>query len=533
MNIYKLTFFIALASSNVFANNVSLNKVTVFLQGAELKGQSNVTLIKGENEILLTNIANSVNPHSINVGFSNDANIKILSIGVNNQDPDNNEDSAEMKSLLDKLQQLQNTHDRTAIELSAVDQQIALLKNNRLDQLVKSDHDDLNNMKNVLDFVKTNLVTFLNEQNKLQKELAQTDTQIADIQEKIDNLKNESTNGLTNVINVKVYSDKAITLPVTLSYVINDAGWSPVYDIRVADINSNLQLTYKADIYQNSGLDWQNVDFSLSTSNPKEGITAPKLMPWQIDVFSEKNGPFLASSEKRYNDISTTAVKSLDRLAFESASDNVLIDNLGINTHFNVKLPYTIKSNSYGNILTLQNKEILAQYHYIASPKLSSNVYLEAQISDWDKLNLLPGKSTVFFNGDYLGESFITTKGVKDTLDLSLGHDKNIFISRDRNLNETSKPSFFGDDISQKYAYTIDVKNNKSLPIDIVIYDQLPVILNKIVKLEDAKYDDAIYDKESGLLSWQLKLNPKETKNLNLSFKLTYPKDKVSEISGL
>ncbi|MCO6560355.1 MAG: hypothetical protein J6574_04510 [Gilliamella sp.] len=53
MKIQKLAFLNAFSSSSVFAkNNVTLNKVKLFLQGAELQGQSTVSLTKGENKNL-------------------------------------------------------------------------------------------------------------------------------------------------------------------------------------------------------------------------------------------------------------------------------------------------------------------------------------------------------------------------------------------------------------------------------------------------------------------------------------------------
>jgi uncharacterized protein (TIGR02231 family) len=523
MKIQQIAFLIAFASGSVFAsNNVTLNKITLFLQGAELQGQSTVSLTKGESEIALTGIADGVRANSINVGFGKNANVKVLSTSLNEDYSNNDKQNDEIKPLLEELQQLHEKRDTADIQLKAISEQVALLQGNRLDLLVKSDNDSLSGMKNTLDFIKTNLIATLNEQNKRQKEVDQIDVQIRQCQDKIDKRK-ALTNSPNSAIIVKVYSDKDMTLPVTLSYVTNKAGWVPVYDVRVADINSPLQLTYKADIYQNSGLNWQNIDFSLSTSNPSDGITAPDLLPWHIDIYSEKGGFFFS----KHDDISAKVSRSV------RPDDNALTNTLGINTRFEVKLPYTIKSNTQSNILTLQNKEVEAKYHYIAIPKLDSSVYLQAQITDWDKLDLLPGKSTVFFDGNYIGETFITTKDLKETLDISLGKDKNIFISRNRNINETSKPSLFGNDISQKYAYTIDVKNAKSLPIDIIVYDQLPNIINKTVVLDDAKYDDANYDKKTGTLMWQFKLNPNENKNLNLSFKLTYPKDKVSDIIGL
>lgn len=538
MKIRKIAFLVAFISGSAFANNnVVLNKVTLFLQGAELQGQSTISLPKGESEILLTGVANNINPNSINVGFGSESKVMILSTSLKKDIELNEHENKNVliEPLREQLKQLQEKYNTTNIQYQAVSETIVLLQGNRLDGLIKTAE-----MKDALDFIKTNLVTALNEQFTLQTELDELKQQLTECQQKIEQAK-ASSHSLNNAISVKVYADKEVTLPVTLSYVITQAGWQPVYDVRVAEINSPVQLTYKANVYQNSGLDWQNIDFSLSTANPTEGITAPMFTtPWHIDLYNAKKYGYVSKNERQTQMYSVVTEDSSDFSgdikdvrSKELYNNNVFINTTGIDTRFDIKLPYTIKSDSENNILTLQEKQVEAKYRYISTPKLDSNVYLQAQISDWDKLNLLPGKSTVFFNGNYIGESFITTKDVKDTLKLSLGRDKNILITRKRNIKETSKPSFFGDDISQKYAYTIDVKNTKSLPIDIAIYDQLPVVLNKAITLEDAKYDGANLDNETGLLTWLFTLNPSEAKNLNLSFKLSYPKDKVDVIIGL
>lgn len=524
----KLLLLSALISSNVLAaNDVILNKVTLFLQGAELQGQSIVSLKKGENAIVLTGIANGAKANSISIGL-NDNNVKVLSTSLNKNYVDNDEQNHDTRPLLEKLQQLQEKYDITAIQLKAVSEQINLLQGNHLDQLTKVTNDNVSGMKNILDFIKANLVSALSEQYTLEKEVQQLEQQIEQCQEEFEKLARTKKN-LTNAIDVKVYSDQDITLPITISYVTNEASWNPTYDVRVDDINSPVQLTYKAEIHQNSGLDWKNIDFKLSTSNPSEGITAPNLSPWYIktsnpDVGDYRLGIGYPMLEDRDDMMS---------LSHTNTVNNATINNLGISTIFEVTLPYTIKSNTNDNILILQNKEVVANYHYVATPKINNYVYLQAQITDWDRLNLLPGRLTVFFNGSYIGESFIDTKYIKDTLDIALGRDKNILINRNRNVNETSKPSFFGNNISQKYAYTIDVKNSKSLPIDIIVYDQLPVILNKAISLDDVKYGNADYDKDTGKLAWKFKLNPNESKNLNLSFKLSYSKDDVDDIIGL
>ena len=525
MKVQKIALLMALVSSSVFAdNNITLDKVTLFLQGAELQGQATVSLKKGESEIVLTGIADGIKPDSINVGFDVKSNVKILSVSLDEKHPKLNENSSEINALDQQLLQLQNKLNTTIVQLKAVNEQIELLKGNRLEKLTKIDNDDLAQLKKVMDFIKTNLVVALDEQYQLQQEIEQLTFQITECQTKIDKQK-QAQEALVSAVIVKVHAQNDITLPVTLSYITNKAGWKPVYDIQVMDIDSPLQLTYKADIYQNSGIDWQDINFSLSTSQPRESLKASELWSWHINTLSDEGGFFFSKSG--YDEKSEKESRS------RKPSDEDFPNELGVNTQFEVNLPYTIKTNNQSDLLTLQDKEVKAQYHYVATPKIDNNVYLEAQIADWDKLNLLPGQSSIFFNGKYIGKSFINTKFAEETLDLYLGKDRNISISRYRDNSETLKPLTMGDDVSQRYAYTIDVKNGKSMPINLVVYDQIPVINNKTIKLDDIKYTGANYDKKTGLVTWNFDLNPNETKKLNLSFKLTYPKDKVNDIMGL
>ena len=525
MKVQKIALLMALVSSSVFAdNNITLDKVTLFLQGAELQGQATVSLKKGESEIVLTGIADGIKPDSINVGFDVKSNVKILSVSLDEKHPKINENSSEINALDQQLLQLQNKLNTTIIQLKAVNEQIELLKGNRLEKLTKIDNDDLAQLKKVMDFIKTNLVVALDEQYQLQQEIEQLTFQVTECQTKIDKQK-QAQEALVSAVVVKVHAQNDITLPVTLSYITNKAGWKPVYDIQVKDIDSPLQLTYKADIYQNSGIDWQDINFSLSTSQPRESLKASELWSWHINTLSDEGGFFFSKSG--YDEKSEKESRS------RKPSDEDFPNELGVNTQFELNLPHTIKTNNQSDLLTIQNKEVKAQYHYVATPKIDNSVYLEAQIVDWDKLNLLPGQSSIFFNGKYIGKSFINTKFAKDTLDLYLGKDRNISISRYRDNSETLKPLTTGDDVSRRYAYTIDVKNGKSMPINLVVYDQIPVINNKTVKLDDIKYIGANYDKKTGLVTWKFDFNPNETKKLNLSFKLTYPKDKVNDIMGL
>ena len=125
MKIKKIALVIALMSGSAWANNnITLNKVTLFIQGAELQGQSTVSLTKGESEIVLTGIANDINPNSINVGFGENSNVQVLSISLNENYLENLSKDDDIGSIIEKQNQLQEKLDTVEIQLKAVNEQI-------------------------------------------------------------------------------------------------------------------------------------------------------------------------------------------------------------------------------------------------------------------------------------------------------------------------------------------------------------------------------------------------------------------------
>ncbi|WP_392561797.1 DUF4139 domain-containing protein [Orbus sturtevantii] len=526
---------IPLISQYVLASEVvarvDLTKVTLFLKGAELHGSTVVNVPKGETEIVLTQLANTIDLNSINVGLDNKA--MILSTSLIDDYIAEKSESDRLKQLRDSLKKLEDEREILNIKLTAINGEITLLQGNRIGNIIKS-NGSLGDAKQVINFVKDNLTNALTEQLTVKSALKTLDGKITQYQLQIGQADG-GDHKAEKAIKVKIYTPEATKLPISLSYVTPQAGWAPIYDVRVPNITGPLALTYKANVYQYTGLNWHNIDFTLSTANPTEGITAPLPKPWNI-YLNEGKALYGAMAKSAVSPSYDSLSEQKDQILFKqsnSFADYVTTNSNGLNLQFTIQLPYTISGYSKDNVLTLKERNVSAEYRYIATPKLDSNAFLQAQINDWDKLELLPGKTTVFYAGNYIGEGFITTQGIEDKLNISLGRDNEIIISRNQDINETSKPSFFGNEISQKFAYTIDVRNTKNVPIDITIYDQLPVIQNKTITLDDAKYSGASYQKETGLLTWNINLQAKEAKQLPFSFKISYPKDKADSIIGL
>jgi len=211
----------------------------------------------------------------------------------------------------------------------------------------------------------------------------------------------------------------------------------------------------------------------------------------------------------------------------EDASLEIPVDQIQKQTtvDFEIQLPYSIKSDNKSYAVDISSNQLPAEYQYYSVPKINKSAYLIANISDWEKYNLLEGEANIFFEETFVGKSLLDVRFAKDTLQISLGIDKNIQVEREKITDFKSK-NFFGSKKEELRNWKISIKNNKNQAINMLVFDQVPVSTNEEIKVELMNISNAIQNSETGELKWLFKLNPKETKTFELKYAVKYPKNK-------
>lgn len=382
-------------------------------------------------------------------------------------------------------------------------------------------------------------ITLKERAEEIEKNIAKLNQQLADAQQKDERAVNQLV--------VKFYTPKAITSNVSLSYAVVDAGWVPTYDVRVDSISQPVQLTYKASVYQNSGIDWDNVKLTLSTGNPSRGAQAPTVSPWYIDLYrpSSFSGKVSSRAEVRTEVLDAAPPAPLMEMkdesereksggaafAKKSMSNYVVTDSGGLNARFSISLPYRIAADGKGHSVVIKQLDVQGDYRYVAVPKIEREAFLQVQLKEWESLNLLPGRSSVFYEGAFVGQGTIDPWRIQKTLDISLGRDRKVLVSRDNDVKTTEKAEFFGNASQRRYAYKMEMKNTRSEPIALTVIDQVPMSRSSDVVVDNVSYDGATFDKEKGEVQWSLNLAPNESRTLGLSYTVKYPKD--GRVQGL
>lgn len=237
-----------------------------------------------------------------------------------------------------------------------------------------------------------------------------------------------------------------------------------------------------------------------------------------INTLKDASATSLYGSRGANGVIVVTLKNSMDDYITQSENE--------LNVVYNIDMPYTIPGNGKEQSIDLQTKEAQAEYKYYCAPKLDTETYLLAEISNWEKLNLLSGKANITYDGTYVGESYIDARSTHEKLALTLGADKRVSVKREK-LQDFSSTKFLGSDTKQVFTYKLTVKNNQNKPVKMVLKDQYPISTQKSIEVELLTKDTTPWTanrEELGVITWEEELKAGETKTYQISYSVKYPK---------
>jgi uncharacterized protein (TIGR02231 family) len=534
----------------------TLSEVTVYSQGAQLHHKANYTAKVGVTEVSIEGISPYIDPKSIQVKAT--GNVVILDskyVLYYPQPTAVTEDGVPLK-IKKSISILEDSLRSWGFDIQEIDDEIGVL--NATKYIISNNgsmkgsgkvNDSILLLKSAVDYYALKM----NEINKkllvLQRKKAQKiDTQ-QEMEARLEELRNyqngnrlnvESNKAIPRVV-ITISSNEVVSGKLSFSYVISQAGWTPLYDLRSDSSTGKINLTYKAQVRQNSGLDWNDIRLNISTNNPYANKTKPELNPWYIDyqaAFTKKiqesavcsgTSAVLFNSQQVTNmGYSFTQKESNMDDALSAANFTTVVQML-IAAEFKIDLPYSIPSNNDQHMVLIKQTDLATTFKYYAAPKLDPGVYLVAQMTKLDELQLIPAKANIFFDGSYIGETYIDPTRMEDTLNLSLGKDPNIVVKRTL-LKKECKDRVIQDKRERIFAYSIEVRNSKSSPIDIVIQDQIPITQNTDITIESANLAKGRLNERTGVIEWSFNLKPKENKVIDFDYKIRHSKDKEINI---
>lgn len=294
-----------------------------------------------------------------------------------------------------------------------------------------------------------------------------------------------------------------------------------------------------------------------SVNNSELGERLEKKISGLQTISSYDNGPLVIidgrqTTQEELNAIDPAMIKDMQVLKDASStaiygsrgSNGVIVVSLkntmddyvveadnAMSVVYNIDLPYTIPGNGKEQNIDLQNKEVSAEYKYYCAPKLDTETYLLAEISNWEKLGLLSGKANITYDNTYIGETFIDATSTHSKLTLTLGTDKRVVVKREK-MRDYSATKSLGNDIQQTFVYHLTVKNNLNKPVHLVLKDQYPISTQKKIEVNLLKDTTpwTANKEEVGVITWEEDFAAGETRTYKVSYSVKYPKEMILNI---
>ena len=591
-----------------------IKSVTVFLSGAQVFESAIGNFPAGESVVVIKGLSPYLDEKSIQVKGRGNFVIQAVNRRLDYLSEKGSEE--EVKKLEEQLDAIGRNQSLELGRLEILGEKSSLLNANK-NLGGRQSTTSIANLKQALDFYDAELTTIKKEELQIKANLQEENIKLNSLRNQLASLQ-ASENKSTSEIRIKIKAPVAGSASFDVNYLVANASWYPKYDIRVKDVNSPLSINYKAEVNQNTGVDWKNVKLRFSNGTPNQGGQAPDLDKWELNyarltviqprsavpisgnvsgrVIDEQGegipgatvlvkGTTIGTNTDLNGGYSITVPTRSNRLVFSfigmsteertinSSSINVqllensdmlsevVVQSFGdsqkrslegrlagvqirgdnsarapeaqiIQTTFQenqttveieVDEPYTIKTNGERMLIDLKVYEIPAVYQYSAIPKLEKDAFLLAQISDWSKYSLLEGESNLYFEDGFVGKSILDATSLQDTLAISMGRDRSIVIERKKN-EEFSQKRFIGSNITESRQYEILIRNNKSQPVSIKVTDQIPISVNSDIQVEAKELFGGTLNPQTGLIEWEVKLQPGEQKALKFGYEVKYPK---------
>jgi len=521
----------------------TISAVTVYQDRAQVTRSVTVALKPGSQVIAIEGLPVLLQDDSVRVDAKGTARATITGIEVKRSflsqtaDKRVKEIEAELRQLERKLGGLDARKAGLVAQKGFVDS-IKVAWGERISQQLAIGKPTGAELNEAMGFVGSNTVKVEDQQREIEQE-----KQI--IKEQIDALKRkkqEATGSYrkeSKTVEVALETAKEGKLTLDLSGVISQATWEPGYDVRLAQDGASAELTYRAQVRQQTGEDWSNVPLTLSTARPASGGAPPTLHPWRISFYRPMPMAMPAAApirsyKKAARPVMAESMKADMAMEEEepapAAFQTAQAAAEGTSIAFKIPKPVDIPSDNTRHSTVIALEKLPVSTEYSSVPKLAAVAYLTAELVNKAGWPLLPGTVKIFNGNTFVGSAEMKQVASGEKFTLPFGSDDQITVKREE-LKQHKEAGLFGKN-RMGYRSTVTVANFRKEAQTISIKDQLPLAGdNEItVSLEEATLPPT-EKKDDGTLIWKLKLAAGEKKVFSYEIVVEYPKDR--EVTGL
>ncbi len=513
--------------------NSTVVDVTVFPDRARVTRRGTLPLAIGTHRIDFNDIPLSLMPESVRAAGRGTALASLLGVDTRRtyfaETP-----SVRIHELEQQIERLNDQDKELADRAAAAEVQATFIKNladQSAEQFARGlawGRAQMSQGETLLSFMQQQLAqaqATVREINQQRRELARQLTKLTN--ELNDNRSARPRERYTATVEVEVKQGGDLTLELT--YMLSNAAWSALYDIRFGEGEKpSLQVAYLAQVMQNTGEDWNDVSLTLSTARPALASVKPELEPWYLSPYAPPppamrrvamaapTAPAAQAGVEAFE-----AITPAPQMAMEVPSAQV--DAQAASVTFKLAQPVSIPSDGSPHKVNVATLELPPQLDYITLPKLAEAAYRRVKLTNRSDFLLLPGQANLFVGGDFVGTQSFERIAPNEEFDLTLGVDDRVYVKRELKAREVDK-KFLADRRRLKVGYELEIRNLRPGKISLEVRDQIPVSRHEQVKVKLESADPRPREQtELNELEWRLELEPGAKQLIRFDFSVEYP----------
>ncbi|MEG3974499.1 mucoidy inhibitor MuiA family protein [Microcoleus sp. herbarium8] len=515
-----------------------ISEVTVYTDRALITRRGTVSLTGNERELTIASLPTTLETESVRATGAGTVAVRLLGVRtetVFSSEPTGDrlaELTAQIQELETQKRAIQDQIASRKIQLNFVENLSAKSVGSFASGIAKQQI-GLNETGELLNFLGSNYKKYISAIAQHERQQRELDKQIEALRQQLRQLQTPHFQQSFNII-VAIEPSGSGNFELEISYVVIQARWTPLYDLRVNTTNNQINLNYLAEVNQNTGEDWTGVALTLSTAKPGLGTLPPKLEPWFIDILRPKSAQTAEFMRTRSRQIAEpeTALAMMDSSAAAPAPEPIAaqtatarVSKEGSTVSFQVGGNTNIPSDGTPHKVTIFNENYPSQLQYIAVPRLVSFAYLQAiVVNPLTGATLLPGKANIFRDNTFVGTVKLDNVSPGEEFKLNLGIDEGLKIDRELVERHVDK-KLIGNQRRTSYAYRLIVTNLQQLPVNLTLKEQLPVSRNEQIKVRLSVTNPKIVAGEMGMLEWIMSLPPQAKQELDYQFVVEHPPD--------
>ncbi len=515
----------------------TIAEVVVFADRARVTRRGSIALEAGVQSIEVANLPLILQPDSVRAAAAGTARAALLGVEVRRvyfaETP-----VAEIQALERQIEELTQQDKALVDRAAALNTQLSFVKNladKSSEQLARGlafGRAEMGQGDALLKFVQQQM----DQSQAALREIDQRRTQLTRELAKLNNdlqAKRSSQPRERYSAFIEVDVSQAGELAVELTYMVTQARWTALYDLRFDESKDvALQVNYLGQVTQSTGEDWVNAAMTLSTARPALATIKPELKPWYIQEVTPP--PVMAPRSRSDMALAAVAMPApqMAKLAGavpeaepweEAAAPEATVTSSGASVAFKLTMPVSVPSDNSPHKVNVTTVNLIPKLDYLSVPKLAEAVYRRATITNRSEYLLLPGSANLFVNGDFIGTLTLDRVAPNEEFDIALGVDDRVVVTRELKAREVDK-KIIGDRRRIRVAYEIEVSNLRDRVIDLEVRDQLPVSRHEQIKVKiEATDPKPIEQTELNELIWKQSLAANGQQTCRFDFTIEHP----------